>query len=94
MGRTLPTFNTYLQQEIESWAPFRRALRREEREILDRLFSRARAHTAEATAVARPVPFDALVMAILLDQELEIVRLQKRLAWLKEKEKEEDLSTK
>jgi hypothetical protein len=39
------------------------------------LFTRARRHTAEATCAARPVPFDALVMAILLEQELELERL-------------------
>ncbi|MCB2154623.1 hypothetical protein KQI84_07025 [bacterium] len=79
MGRTLPTFNTYLQEEIDSWRPFRRALRREHQAAFDRLFTRARRHTAEATHVARPVPFDSLVMAILLDQELEIERLRKEL---------------
>ncbi len=78
MGRTLPTFNTYLQEEIEAWKPFRRALRREQREAFDRLFTRARNHTAEATCAARAVPFDALVMAILLDQEMEIQRLRDR----------------
>ena len=31
MGRTLATFNTYLEQEMEAWRPFRRALRREDR---------------------------------------------------------------
>ncbi len=83
MGRTLPTFNTCLLREIEAWRPFRRALRREHREAFDRLFSRARAHTAEATSVARPVPFDALVMAILLAQELEIGRLRWEIERLK-----------
>lgn len=86
MGRTLPTFNTYLMQEIEAWRPFRRALRKEQREAFDRLFTRARNHTAEATCAARPVPFDALVMAILLDQELEISRLRDQLGRLSEKD--------
>ena len=79
MGRTLPTFNTYLQEEIDSWRPFRRALRREHREAFDRLFTRVRCHVAEAANAARPVPFDGLVMAILLSQELEIEALREAL---------------
>ena len=77
MGRTLPTFNLYLQSEIESWRPFRRALRAEQKDAFDRLFTRARAHSAEAGCAARPIPFEALLMAILLEQELEIERLRR-----------------
>lgn len=85
MGRTLPTFNTYLLEEIEAWGPFRRALRREHKEIFDRLMTRARIHAAEASNVARPVPFDAVVMAILLGQELELDRLKKKVERLSER---------
>lgn len=84
MGRTLPTFNTFLQEEERTWAPFRRALRAEHREAFDRLFTRARTHAAESTAAARPVPFDAAVMGMLLGQELEIERLRDELARLRE----------
>jgi hypothetical protein len=76
MGRTLPTFNTYLEQEMEQWGPFRRALRREDQPAFDRLFAFAKRHMAEAAYVARPLPFDALVMSILLEQQKEIERLR------------------
>ena len=78
MGRTLPTFNTYLQQEIDDWRPFRRTLRAEEKALFDKLFTHARTYTAEATAAARPVPFDAIVMAIVLGQQREIAELRER----------------
>lgn len=83
MGRTIPTFNTFLQEEIESWRPFRRALRAEHKAAFDRLFTRARAHTAEATSAARAVPFDALLMAILLEHEIELERLREEVASLR-----------
>ena len=77
MGRTIPTFNTFLQNEESSWRAYRRALRnREEKEAFEALFARARVYTAEATAAARPVPFDSVVMSILLSQELELRRLR------------------
>ncbi|MBI1291153.1 hypothetical protein GC173_07895 [bacterium] len=84
MGRTLPTFNTWLQEEIDSWKEFRRGLRAEQRPAFDRLFVRARRHTAEATCAARPIPFDALVMAILLEQEMELERLSAEVESLRE----------
>lgn len=89
MGRTLPTFNTWLQEEIDSWKEFRRGLRAEQRPAFDRLFVRARKHTAEATCAARAIPFDALVMAVLLEQELELERLAAELATLR-RERERD----
>lgn len=76
MGRTLPTFNSWLENEMTSWREFRRALRREDREAFDRLFGLAKRHMAEAASVGRPVPFDALVMSILLEQQKEIDRLK------------------
>ncbi|PKO19651.1 hypothetical protein CVU37_02900 [candidate division BRC1 bacterium HGW-BRC1-1] len=80
MGRTLPTFNTYLQAQEAAWAPFRRALRsREERDAFDHLFTLARTYAAEATNVARPLPFEAILMAVALGQQMELAELRQRL---------------
>lgn len=76
MGRTLPTFNTFLEQEMAQWAEYRRALRKEDRAAFDRLFSLAKRHMAEAAHAARPSPFDALVISILVEQQKEIDRLR------------------
>ena len=80
MGRTLPTFTTVLDHEIAQWRPFRRALRREDQAAFDRLFALARRHVAEAAYAARPVPFDALVMAVLLEQQKQIEALREAAA--------------
>lgn len=78
MGRTLPTFNTFLQAEESSWRDFRRSLRSaDEKEAFEALFTRARIYAAESTAAARPVPFDAIIMSILLSQEIEIRDLKR-----------------
>ena len=79
MGRTVPTFNMSLDREISAWKEFRRALRAEDQPVFDRLFALARQHMAEAAAAARPVPFDAVVLSILLEQQKQIVSLEKRL---------------
>ena len=79
MGRTLPTFNMYLEQEIAQWRPYRRALRREDQEAFDRLFALAKRHMAEAANVSRPIPFDSLVISILLEQQKKIEQLSEQL---------------
>jgi hypothetical protein len=79
MGRTLPTFNTYLEQEMAQWAPYRRALRKEEKPAFDRLFVLAKRHMAEASFVARPIPFDAVLISILLEQAKAIEALERRM---------------
>jgi hypothetical protein len=76
MGRTIPTFTRYLEEEVDSWSAFRRALVKEDREVLDRLFRYAKRHIAAASCATRPIPFDALVMAILLEQQKEIEQLR------------------
>jgi len=73
MGRTVPTSTALLEEEVARWAKFRRALRREDRAILDWLFERARYHTAPAAYLSRRTPFDALVLAMLI----EVVKLVK-----------------
>ncbi len=76
MGRTIPTFTNYLESELGSWSAFRRALTKEDREAFDQLFRYAKGHVAEASCATRPIPFDALVMTILLEQQKEIARLK------------------
>jgi hypothetical protein len=76
MGRTIPTFTRYLENELASWSAFRRALVQEDREAFDQLFRLAKRHIAAASCATRPIPFDALVMAILLEQQKEIERLK------------------
>jgi hypothetical protein len=76
MGRTIPTFTCYLDNERASWASFRRALTQEDRASFDQLFRYARRQIAAASCATRAIPFEALVMAILLEQQKEIERLK------------------
>lgn len=79
MGRTITSIVQAFHQERESWGKFRRALGRSDREAFDRLFQHARQHAAEASYVARPTPFEAVVMAVLLEQEKALQETRKRL---------------
>lgn len=76
MGRTIPTFTMVLQQEMESWSKFRRGLRREDQEALDDLFRAARLQLAGSAYAARPIPFESIVMSMLIAQHRRIDELR------------------
>ena len=79
MGRTWRTFNDQLEQERESWRPFRAALRREDQAAFDHLFVLAKRHMAEAQNTCRPVAFEAVLMCVTLELVKELERLKRRL---------------
>ena len=51
MGRTVPTMTLMVQSDEENWAPFRRALRAQDRVAFDRLFAAARHYAARIPGV-------------------------------------------
>ncbi len=79
MGRTVLPFTQTLYQEESSWKEFRRALRKEDRELFDTLFSDARYHTAACACSGRPVPFEAVLMSILVETRRAVRDLSLRL---------------
>lgn len=85
MGRTVRSYRTVLEDMIDEWQGFRKALRKEDRAAFDRLMDRARMHASAASYDTRVDPVESLFMSILLEQEKEIDELRKK---LKELEKE------
>jgi hypothetical protein len=79
MGRTVLSFTQELYREEASWRAFRRALRREDRELFDELFAAARYHTAACACSGRAVPFEAILMSILLEERRAVRELAARL---------------
>jgi hypothetical protein len=76
MGRTVPTFTRVIQEEMETWSKFRRGLRREDQDALDELFRAARLQLAGSAYAARPIPFESMVMSMLIMQQRMIRELQ------------------
>ncbi len=89
MGRTVLPFTQELYREEESWKAFRRALRREDRELLDELFAAARYHTAACTCSGRAVPFEAILMSILVEERRAVRELLRRVEELERRRKDE-----
>jgi hypothetical protein len=69
MGKTLPPFSQLIEGERRRWAPFKRALAKEDQAMLDRLFDCAKRHVQAGVMVSRPLPFETIVLSILLEQQ-------------------------
>jgi len=85
MGRTVLPFSRLLEQEVQEWKKFRRGLRKEDQQFLDRLFEEARLHVQAGVYASKPWPFETILISILLEHEKAIVELRSQLQALEEK---------
>lgn len=79
MGRTVQTINQIIREEEVAFANFRRTLRREDQYLFDSLFAQARKHTAAISQANHALPFEAILLAMLLEQAREVAALKRRL---------------
>ena len=84
MGRTVPTFTNLIDAELSSWSKFRRGLRKEDQEVFDELFRAAKLHLAENFYAMRAVPFESMMMSILVEQQKAIRRLKQEVEMLRD----------
>jgi hypothetical protein len=85
MGRTVLPFSRVLEQEVQEWRKFRRGLRKEDQQFLDRLFEEARLHVQAGVYASRPWPFETILVSILLEHEKALVELRSKLGVLEKK---------
>ena len=78
MGRTLPSITQDFLEEQQSFARFRRALRRSDQLALDDLFASARQHLAASAYASHALPFEVFLLSMLLEEHKEVMRLRKR----------------
>lgn len=76
MGRTLPSITQAFLEEEQSFTRFRRALRRSDQLALDDLFASARNHLAAAAYAAHALPMETFLLAMLLEEHKEVLRLR------------------
>ena len=85
MGRTVPTFTNIIDHEIADWGKYRRGLRKEDQEYFDDIFRCARIHLAENFYAMRTVPFESILMSVVVEQRKMIRQLQDRLNILEQR---------
>jgi len=79
MGRTLPSFMQVILSEQASLGKFRRALRKDDQDALDDLFRMAHYHAAESAYASHALPFEVMLLAMLLEEHKLLLRLQKQI---------------
>ena len=76
MGRTLPSITQAFLQEQQSLTRFRRALRKEDQRALDDLLSASRHHLAAAAYASHLLPFEVMLLAMLVEEHKQVMRLR------------------
>lgn len=72
MGRTVPSFRMLLDSIIMELGDFKRALRRRDQQVFDRIMDMAREHASASTVAAAIDPMDTIVLSILIEQQKQI----------------------
>ena len=76
MGRTIPSITLAFLEEQDSLKRFRRALRKADQQVLDDLLVSARQHIPASGYAAYPLPLETFLLAMLLEEHKEIMRLR------------------
>ncbi len=72
MGKTVESYRIALEEEINRWNGFERALRKDDREAFEELMDMCRSFASESSNATNPVIFEPMVMSILLAQQEEV----------------------
>ncbi len=76
MGRTVETFTMVIQEQRSLWKKFREALRKEDQQVLDDLFRAPKIHLAACAYDVKPIPFENVVMSMLVEEHKKAIMLQ------------------
>jgi hypothetical protein len=76
MGRTLPSITNAFLHEQQSLSRFRRALRRTDQRALDDLFGASRHHLAAAAYASHLLPFEIMLLSMLVEEHKLVLHLQ------------------
>ncbi len=79
LGRTVISFRMQLEEIILELSVFKRALRGDEKEAFDSLMNKARKHASSCTVAPTLDPLGAMLLSILIEQQMEIKSLREAL---------------
>ncbi len=91
MGRTLASATQLIQHEQDALAKFRRALRQEDQQAFDDLFRGARYHVAAIAYASHLLPFETMLLAMLIEERKRTRRLEALLEQTLEQDHDADL---
>jgi len=85
MGKTVESYRIALEDEIQGWNGFAKALRTDDLEAFEQLMDACRSYASAASNATRPVMFEPMAMSILLTQQKRLIKLEKELNAVKQR---------
>ena len=79
MGKTVESYRMALEDEINRWNGFAKALRTEDKQAFDALMDACRNFASAGSNSTQPVLFEPMVMSILLSLQKKLIRVEKEL---------------
>ena len=79
MGKTVESYRMALEDEINRWSGFGKALRIEDKQAFDALMDACRTYASAGSNATKPILFEPMLMSMLLMQQKKIGRLEKAL---------------
>jgi hypothetical protein len=79
MGKTVESYRMAIEDEINRWKGFEKALRTEDREAFEALMDACRSYASAGSNSTQPILFEPMIMSILLFQQKKIKQLEKKL---------------
>jgi hypothetical protein len=85
MGKTVESYRIALEDEVQRWNGFNKALRSDDKEAFEQLMDACRSYASAGSNATRPVMFESMVMSILLSQQKKQMKLEKELDAIKQR---------
>jgi hypothetical protein len=84
VGKTVESYRIAVENEIQRWNGFARALRSEDREAFEAVMDACRSYASAGSNATQPILFEPMVISILVSQQKTIMRLEKALDAVKQ----------
>jgi len=91
MGRTVLPFSMVLAEQQKRLGQFRRTLRKQDQELFDELFERARLHVQASVQAANPEPMESIFISVLIEMLREEKHLRARVDGLEKELRVKDV---
>jgi hypothetical protein len=84
LGRTVESYRMALEDEVRKWKGFSKALRAEDKEIIEALMDACRLYASAGSNATQPILFEPMVISILIFQQKKLHGLEKALDEIKQ----------
>jgi hypothetical protein len=84
MGKTVESYRMALEDEINRWNGFAKALRTEDREAFEAVMDACRSFASAGSNSTQPILFEPMIMSILVFQQKKLQRVEKELYALRQ----------